>query len=102
MGRQRRLPPRLECRGQRDQAQISRRETPTLAVERRAQVEQSYFGHLPFAPAEVVCLSLPEVLAEKIRACYQRSKARDIYDLGMFATRPLDQPLVRRLVVLKL
>ncbi|MGH9161548.1 MAG: nucleotidyl transferase AbiEii/AbiGii toxin family protein [Vicinamibacteraceae bacterium] len=82
--------------------QISRRETPTLAVERRAQVEQSYFGHLPFAPAEVVCLSLPEVLAEKIRACYQRSKARDIYDLGMFATRPLDQPLVRRLVVLKL
>ena len=29
-------------------------------------------------------------------------KARDIYDLGMFATRPLDQALIRRLVVLKL
>jgi len=57
---------------------------------------------LPFAPAEIVCLSLPELLAEKIRACYQRNKARDIYDLGMFATRRLDQPLVRRLVVLKL
>ncbi|MGH9383575.1 MAG: nucleotidyl transferase AbiEii/AbiGii toxin family protein [Vicinamibacterales bacterium] len=82
--------------------QISRRETPTLAVERRAQVEQSYFHHLPFAPAEVVCLSFPEILAEKIRACYQRTKARDIYDLGMLATRPLDQPLVRTLVVLKL
>jgi predicted nucleotidyltransferase component of viral defense system len=82
--------------------QISRRETPTLAVERRALVEQSYFRHLPFAPAEIVCLSLPEILAEKIRACYQRNKARDIYDLGMFATRPLDQALVRRLVVLKL
>jgi hypothetical protein len=38
----------------------------------------------------------------KIRACYQRNKARDIYDLGVFATRPLDQPLIRRLVVLKL
>ena len=38
----------------------------------------------------------------KIRAFYQRSKARDIYDLGMFARRPLDQALVRRLVVLKL
>ena len=25
-----------------------------------------------------------------------------MYDLGIFATRPLDQPLVRRLVVLKL
>lgn len=48
------------------------------------------------------CLALPEIIAEKIRACYQRNKARDIYDLGMFATRPLDQPVIRRLVVLKL
>ena len=82
--------------------QISRRETPTLPVEVRAQIEQSYFRYLPFAPAEVVALRLPEILAEKIRAGYQRNKARDIYDLGMFATKPLDQPLVRRLVVLKL
>lgn len=82
--------------------QISRRETPTLPIERRAQVEQSYFRHLPFAPVEVLCLSLLEIVAEKIRACYQRIKARDIYDLGMFATRPLDQALIRRLVVLKL
>src|SRR5208337_4840337 len=48
------------------------------------------------------CLALAEILAEKIRACYQRNKARDIYDLGIFATRPLDQALIRRLVVLKL
>jgi hypothetical protein len=82
--------------------QISRRETPTLPVERRAQIEQSYFKLLPFAPAEITCLALPEILAEKIRACYQRNKARDIYDLGMFATRPLDQALIRRLLVLKL
>jgi predicted nucleotidyltransferase component of viral defense system len=82
--------------------QISRRETPTLPTERRAQIEQSYFKLLPFAPAEITCLALPEIIAEKIRACYQRNKARDIYDLGTFATRPLDQPLVRRLVVLKL
>ena len=82
--------------------QISRRETPTLPTERRAQIFQSYFRFLPFAPADIVCLALPEMLAEKIRACYQRNKARDIYDLGMFATRPLNQPLIRRLVVLKL
>jgi predicted nucleotidyltransferase component of viral defense system len=82
--------------------QISRRETPTLATERRPQCDQSYFRLLPFAPAEITCLALPEIIAEKIRACYQRNKARDIYDLGMFATRPLDQQLVRRLVVLKL
>ncbi|MEO7192546.1 MAG: nucleotidyl transferase AbiEii/AbiGii toxin family protein [Vicinamibacterales bacterium] len=82
--------------------QISRRETPTLPVECRAQIEQRYFRHLPFPPADIVCLSLPEILSEKIRACYQRNKARDIYDLGMFATRPLDHAVIRRLVVLKL
>ena len=82
--------------------QVSRRETPTLAVEALAQCEQSYFRHLPFKPVGINCLALPEILAEKIRACYQRKKARDMYDLGMFATKPLDQPLVRRLVVMKL
>ena len=82
--------------------QISRRETPTLLTDRRTQIAQSYFQHLAFAPADIVCLALPEIIAEKIRACYQRHKARDVYDLGMFATRPLDQSLVRRLVVLKL
>src|SRR5436853_1568514 len=82
--------------------QISRRETPTLPTEPRPQIEQNYFKFLPFAPAEIMCLALPEILAEKIRACYQRNKARDIYDLGMFAIRPLDQALIRLLVVLKL
>ncbi len=82
--------------------QISMRETPTLAAERRAQCEQSYFRQLPFAPADLICLASPEIIAEKIRACYQRNKARDIYDLGSFATRPLDHELIRRLVVLKL
>jgi predicted nucleotidyltransferase component of viral defense system len=82
--------------------QISRRETPTLPTEQRSQIEQSYFKLLPFAPVDIICLGLPEIIAEKIRACYQRNKARDIYDLGVFATRPLDQTLVRRLVVLKL
>lgn len=82
--------------------QISRRETPTLPTERRAQIEQSYFRFLPFAPAELICLAPPEILAEKIRACYQRNKARDIYDLAMLATRPLNHALIRRVVVLKL
>lgn len=82
--------------------QISRRETPTLPTERLPQIPQSYFKFLPFTPTDTVCLALPEILAEKIRACYQRNKARDIFDLGMFATRPLDQTRIRSLVVLKL
>jgi predicted nucleotidyltransferase component of viral defense system len=65
--------------------QVSRRETPTLPTERRAQIEQSYFKLLPFVPSEITCLALPEILGEKLRACYQRSKARDIHDLGAFA-----------------
>ena len=82
--------------------QISRREVPTLPPSRNAQRVQSYFRHLPFDPVDITCLALSEIIAEKIRACYQRSKARDIYDLSVFATRPLDRPLIRRLVVLKL
>ncbi len=82
--------------------QISRREAPTLAPSRNSQCDQSYFRYLPFDPTDITCLALPEIVAEKIRACYQRSKARDIYDLNVFATRPLNRPLIRRLVVLKL
>jgi uncharacterized protein len=61
--------------------QISRRETPTLTPARLRQLEQSYFDLLPFAPAEIGCLALPEILAEKIRACHQRNKARDFMTL---------------------
>ncbi|MCY4004183.1 MAG: nucleotidyl transferase AbiEii/AbiGii toxin family protein [Rhodospirillales bacterium] len=82
--------------------QVSRREVPTLPPSRNAQRVQSYFRHLFFDPVDITCLALPEIIAEKIRACYQRSKARDIYDLSVFATRPLNRPLARRLVVLKL
>ncbi len=45
--------------------QISRRETPTLPPKRLPQLEQSYFRLLPFAPTEIACLALPEILAEK-------------------------------------
>ena len=82
--------------------QVSRREVPTLPPSLNTQCVQSYFRHLPFDPVDITCLALPEIIAEKIRACYQRSKARDIYDLSVFATRPLNRPLIRRLVVLKL
>lgn len=82
--------------------QVSRREVPALSPEKRGQRPQNYFRHLPFAPADIPCLVLEEIIAEKIRACYQRNRARDIYDLGMFAIRPLNQALVRRLAVLKI
>lgn len=82
--------------------QVSNREAPTLAVEERAQLGQSYFRSLPFAPAALPCLAIEEILAEKIRAAYQRNKSRDIWDLHHFAARPLPYALIRKLVVLKL
>ena len=82
--------------------QVSCREAPTLPLSRMAQSPQSYFRYLPFNPADITCLALPEIIADKIRACYRRSKARDIYDLAFFAIRPLYKPLIRRLAVLKL
>ncbi len=82
--------------------QISFRETPTTPVESLGHCDQSYFKQLEFNPTAIGCLALEEMIAEKIRACYQRDKARDIYDLGVFATRPLNQARIRRLVVLKL
>jgi Nucleotidyl transferase AbiEii toxin, Type IV TA system len=43
------------------------------------------------------------MIAEKIMACSRRLKGsgKDVYDLGLWADRPFDEPLVRRLAVLK-
>jgi hypothetical protein len=42
------------------------------------------------------------MIAEKVRAAFQRAKVRDLYDLHCFATKPFDGGLLRSLVVLKL
>jgi len=82
--------------------QVSFRETPTLNVVTFPPLEQSYFKKLPFQPVPVRCLSLTEVLSEKVRAAYQRSKVRDLHDLYVFSTKVVDRHLLRRLVVVKL
>jgi len=43
-----------------------------------------------------------EVIAEKVRAAYQRARVRDLFDLDLFSKRPFNRALVRALVVLKL
>lgn len=45
--------------------QVRRRETPTLPIERRPQIVQSYFRSLPFAPTDIVCLALAEILPRR-------------------------------------
>jgi predicted nucleotidyltransferase component of viral defense system len=45
--------------------------------------------------------ALEESLAEKIAAWRRRRKIRDLYDLDLFGRGSLDEPLIRRLLVLK-
>lgn len=82
--------------------QVSLRERPTLPVVPRALKPQAYFNYLEFEPFEVRCLEVIEMLAEKVRAAFQRAKVRDLYDLYCFATTPFNGELLRRLAVLKL
>jgi predicted nucleotidyltransferase component of viral defense system len=82
--------------------QFSLREKPILPVVPIAQIYQDYFRQLGFAPAAIPCLAFEEAVAEKIRAASQRSKIRDLHDLSEISGRPLNQPLIRSLAVLKL
>jgi predicted nucleotidyltransferase component of viral defense system len=82
--------------------QVSLRERPTLAVVPVPLKPQGYFSSLEFQPFGVRSLAVIEMIAEKVRAAFQRTKVRDIYDLNRFATTPFDAALLRRLVVLKL
>jgi predicted nucleotidyltransferase component of viral defense system len=82
--------------------QVSLRERPTLAVVPRPLMPQAYFDQLEFPVFEVRSLDVIEMVAEKVRAAFQRAKVRDLYDLHRFATTPFDGELLRRLAVLKL
>jgi predicted nucleotidyltransferase component of viral defense system len=82
--------------------QVSLRERPTLPVTSSAMKPQAYFSQLDFELFEVRSLDVVEMIAEKVRAAFQRTKVRDLYDLHRFATTPFDEELMRRLAVLKL
>jgi predicted nucleotidyltransferase component of viral defense system len=82
--------------------EVSFREKPILNVSFSRIKEELYFRYCEFKPFEVPCLKMEEVLAEKIRATYQRMSARDLYDLYLFADKSYDRELVKRLTVLKL
>ena len=87
--------------------QVSTRESPTLPMPTLQQIDQPYFSSLEFgAPPAIQALQPIEMIAEKVRATFQRVKVRDAYDLHLYATldatKGFDIELVRGLVVLKL
>jgi predicted nucleotidyltransferase component of viral defense system len=82
--------------------QVSMREQPILPVRSVPQIEQQYYKHLEFPPDSIPCIDVHEVIAEKVRAAYQRARVRDLFDLYLFGKKPFNRGLVRALVVLKL
>ena len=82
--------------------QVSLREKPTLRVRTRPLIPLSYFRYLECPLPEVPSLDEREIMAEKVRAAFQRAKVRDLHDLFVFSKKPLDRELIRRLVVIKL
>jgi len=81
--------------------EVSLREDPILEVLNRRIKDELYFKYTEFEPFDVPCMQLEEVLAEKIRATYQRAAARDVWDLYQYTTRSYDRDLVKRLAVIK-
>lgn len=81
--------------------EVSYREDPILPLSEVVLSNEMYFKYLEFPRFGVRCLSKEELLAEKLRAAFQRIRGRDLYDLYLFAGRPFDKDLVRKLVVIK-
>jgi len=80
---------------------VSLREEPILGTQTVSLIIDAYFRYLDIKPPAVTTLHFEEIIAEKIRASYQRTTARDLYDLFQFEQRPFDRDRVRTLAVLK-
>jgi len=81
--------------------EVSYREMPVLPPKELPLLDEMYFRYCEFPRFSVMCLQKEELLAEKLRAALQRVRSRDLYDLYLFAGKPFDKDLVRKLVVVK-
>jgi predicted nucleotidyltransferase component of viral defense system len=63
--------------------EVSFREKPRLPLDELPLIDEMYFKYCEFPRFPVRCLR-KELLAEKLRAAYQRFRARDLYDLYLF------------------
>jgi hypothetical protein len=85
--------------------QISYRLDPILEPRELILQEQSYFGKVTqeCGVPRLFGLDPYEMIGEKVMACNRRQggSSKDVYDLDLWAGRPFDASLVRRLAVLK-
>lgn len=83
--------------------QISYRMAPILDARPLVLEDQTYFRHVECGVPTLYGLDPYEMIGEKIMACSRRigGSSKDVYDLFLWAQRPFDDRLVRRLAVLK-
>lgn len=77
---------------------VSFREEPCLEVIRLPLVDELYFGYCEFKQFEVPCMRKEELIAEKIRAAFQRLSSRDLY---VYTNTPYNKDAVKALTVIK-
>jgi len=81
--------------------QVSYREKPVLPTVELLLSNEMYFKFCEFQSFPVNCMQKEELLAEKIRAAFQRIRSRDLYDLYLFTKRHYDKDTVKTLVIIK-
>lgn len=81
--------------------QVSYREKPVLPTVEQPISDEMYFKFCEFKRFSIRCMQKEELLAEKVRAAFQRVRSRDLYDLYLFTKRHYDRDTVKKLVVIK-
>ena len=81
--------------------EVSYREKPALVVESLPLQDEIYFKYIEFDRFKVPSLHREELMAEKIRAAFQRLRPRDVYDLHKYSQSAYNRDLVRSLAVIK-
>lgn len=81
--------------------QVSYREKPALPLSKLPLCDELYFKFCEFQSFSVNCIYKEELLAEKIRAAFQRIRSRDLYDLYLFTKRHYNRDIVKKLAVIK-
>jgi predicted nucleotidyltransferase component of viral defense system len=81
--------------------QVSYREQPLLHTVEQPLIKEMYFKFCEFQSFLVRCMQKDELLAEKIRAAFQRIRSRDLYDLYLFTKRHYNTDIVKTLAVIK-
>lgn len=81
--------------------EASFRAQPVLAVTRKSLQSQSYFKQLEVSVPDVQTLTFEEIVSEKIRATFQRTRPRDVYDLYFCLQRPMNLKQLKPLVLVK-